>query len=66
MGGWTKYAIESGNYKDSIKGNLAGIRSVIKVYKANSSIKKDEAVDKLVAIDSKGELEKWEAEQMRK
>jgi len=62
MGGWTKYAIESGKYTDSVKGNLAGIRSVIKVYKANSSIKRDKEIDHLAALDKKGELEKWEEE----
>ncbi len=66
MGGWTKYVIESGNYADSVKGNLAGIKSVIKVYKANKSMKRDKEVDKLVALDARGELEKYEADQQKR
>ncbi len=65
MGGWTKYAIESGNYKDSIEGNLAGIKSVIKYYKANKTFTKDKEVEKLITLDKKGELEKWEEQQMK-
>jgi hypothetical protein len=66
MGGWTRYAIQSGNYRDSLNGNMAGIRSVIKVYKANPQFTKDLEIEKLIALDKKGELEKWEAEQMTK
>ena len=65
MGAWTKYAIESGDYKDSIKANLAAIKSVLKVYKANKSMTKDKEVEKLIGLEKKGELEKWEEDQMK-
>lgn len=66
MGGWTKYAIENPNDKDILKGNLAGVKSVIKVYKMGNGIKKDKNVDKLVKLENTNELEGWIKEQLEK
>ena len=59
MGGWAKYTLENNYSTDVVKGTLAGIRSAIKVYNKNIGIKKDKEMDKLIALDTKGELEKW-------
>jgi len=64
MGGWTKYCLENNYSSDNLKGNIAGIKSAIKVYKKDIGMKKDKAMDKIIALDEKGELEKWVAEQL--
>lgn len=66
MGGYTKYALENNHSKDEVKGSIAGLRSAIKVYKKGVGIKKDEAMDKLVKLEAKGELEKWVTDQLAK
>lgn len=58
MGGWTKYVLENNYSKDAFEGNLAGIRSMIKVYKAGG-LKKDKKVQELVDLDANGKLEDW-------
>jgi hypothetical protein len=65
MAGWTKYALQNNYSKDVLQGNLAGLRSAIKVYKTGS-FKKDKFMQKLVDIEAKGELEKWVTEQLAK
>lgn len=66
MGGYTKYALENNHSDDEVKGSIAGLRSVIKVYKKGNGIKKDESVEKLVKLEEKGELEKWVKDQFAK
>lgn len=58
MGGWTRYALQNNYSKDSVQGSIAGIKSAIKVYKTGL-LKKDKEMDKLIALDEKGELETW-------
>lgn len=65
MGGWTKYSLENNYSKDNVQGSLAGLKSVIKVYK-NLSLKKDKEVEKLIELDNNGELENWVKEIMTK
>ncbi|MBP8115077.1 MAG: hypothetical protein KAY50_06960 [Chitinophagaceae bacterium] len=64
MGGWTKYCLENNYSSDELKGNIAGIKSAIKVYKKGIGLKKDKAMDKIIELDDKGELEKWVTEQL--
>ena len=59
MGGWTKYSLENNYSTDSIKCNMAGITSAIKVYKKGIGLKKDKEMEKLIELEDKGELEKW-------
>lgn len=69
MGGWTKFVLENPKYqKDLVKGNLAGLKSVINVYENNkdNAMKKDKSVEKLVKLNKKGELENWVKEQLKK
>lgn len=58
MGGWTKYVLENEYSKDEFQGNLAGIRSMIKLYKTGS-LKKDKKMQELVDLDAEGKLEDW-------
>ena len=66
MAGWTKYVLENNYSKDETKGNLEGIRCVIRIYKKGAGMKKDKAMEKIVELEDKGELEKWVAEQLAK
>ena len=60
MGGWTKFVLENPSLAtDEFQGNLAGFKSVIRVYTKDKSLKRDPEVDKIVAMDKKGKLEKW-------
>ena len=66
MGGWTKYAIENPiDQKDLIKCNMAGLKSVIKVYKMGNGVKKDKNIEKLAKLDESGGLEKWVKDQLK-
>lgn len=64
FGGWTKYAIQNNYSTDAVKGNYEGLKHVIKVYQ-NLSLKKDKEIEKLIAMDSKGELESWIKKQLK-
>jgi hypothetical protein len=66
MGGWTKYCLQNNYSKDAVQCNLAGIRSVIKVYKKGVGLKKSKEVEKLIALDDKGELEQWVKDNLKK
>jgi hypothetical protein len=68
IGGWTRSSLETpANDKDKVKGNLAGVRSVIKFYKANldKGIKKDKNVEALVKLEDDGKLEAWVKENLQ-
>jgi hypothetical protein len=59
MGGWAKYSLENNDYADKIKGNLAGIESVIEFYNSNKGILgKNNAIEKYAKLKNKGKLEK--------
>ena len=67
MGGWTRFVLENpASADDKVKGTLAGIKSVLKVYKAGNGVKKDKNVDKLVKLEADGKLEKWIEDQLKK
>ena len=67
MGGWVKYALENPDYKDDeVKCNLAGLRSVIKVYEKGNGMKKDRNVEKLIKLEKKGKLEEWVKQHLKK
>ncbi len=68
MAGWTKFTIENKDeMRNMLKGNMAGLSSLIKLYQANkgNGLKKDKHVEKIIAMDEKGELEKWIEEQIK-
>jgi len=61
LGGWSTFAIENPSEKeDMIKGNIAGFKSLIKVYAANkgNGMKKDKKIEKLMKL-SPDELKAW-------
>ena len=64
MGGWTKYCLENNYSSDKVKCNLSGVKSAIKVYKKDIGIKKDKAMERLIELENKGELEKWITDQL--
>lgn len=65
VGGWTRLAIQNPtDGKDVVKGSLAGIESVLKVYKKGISVTDDKQLNKLIKIQAKGGLEKWVAKQV--
>ena len=67
MGGWAKYSIENAYSKDLVKCNLAGLQTIIRMYKkGNVASKKEEYLDQLVELDKNNELEKWVTEQLNK
>jgi len=66
MGGWTKYCLQNNYSQDLTKGNMAGLKSAIKVYKKAVGLKKDKAMEKIIELDEKGELEKWVTEELAK
>ncbi len=67
MGGWTKSVLESKTQQnDQVNGNVAGLKSVIKVYKMGNGIVKDKKVERLMGIEEKGGLTKYVEEQLKK
>lgn len=58
MGGWAKYALQNEYTTDALQCNLAGVQSMIKVYKTGK-LKKDKKMDELVKLDADGKLETW-------
>lgn len=60
MGGWTKYALTTKDFTDKVKGNQAGIESVIDFYKKNKDIMgTHKGVEKYIKLQEKGKLAKY-------
>ncbi|MFT5820794.1 MAG: hypothetical protein ACI8ZM_002042 [Crocinitomix sp.] len=58
MGAWTKYALESKDFTDELKGSLAGINAVITFYEKNKKeMGKNKHVEKYIKLKKKGKLE---------
>ena len=66
MGGWAKYSLQNSYSQDEVKCSVAGIKSAIKVYQSEKSLKKDKQMDKLIELDTNNKLEAWVAEQLAK
>jgi hypothetical protein len=66
MGGWTRYSLQNAYSKDEVKGSVAGLKSVIRFYQANKSLKRDKKIDKLIELDTNNKLEEWVTEQLAK
>ncbi|MBC7934857.1 MAG: hypothetical protein H7Y86_05810 [Rhizobacter sp.] len=66
MAGWTKYCLENNYSTDTVKGNLAGVQTAIKIYKKAVGLKKDKEMQRLVEIEDKGELEQWVKDRLSK
>ncbi len=60
MGGWAKRALETGIYRDNLRGNIAGIESVIEFYKKNEKILgKIKGIQKYIKLQKKNKLEDY-------
>lgn len=58
LGGWAKYSLETKDYKNNLKGNLAGIENVILFYQKNKAILgKNKAIEKYIKLKEKNKLE---------
>lgn len=64
MGGWTRYALQNEYTTDALQCNLAGVQSMIKVYKTGK-LKKDKKMDELVKLEADGKLEAWLKDQIK-
>jgi hypothetical protein len=53
-----KYLVQK-NSTDRLQSQIAGLKSVVAVYKRGIGIKKDKNLDALVQADRKGRLKKW-------
>lgn len=65
MGGWVRHSLTDRGDTSAVTGTIAGLKSVIKVYKANKSFKRDDQIDRLVVLNDKEMLEKWVADQLK-
>lgn len=60
MCGWTKYSIETKDYKNKVIGNQKGIEAVIDFYTKNrENLKKDKNVEKYIKMKEQGTLEEY-------
>lgn len=59
IGGWVKYSLQNNYSADAVQCNLAGLKSMLKVYQSGAGIKKEKEYEKLVELNEKGELEAW-------
>lgn len=60
LGGWTKYSLESKDFKNKVAGNMAGIEAIIEFYtKHKAFLKKDKNVEKYIKMNKKGKLEDY-------
>jgi len=66
MGGWTKYCLQNNYSRDDVQCNLAALHSTIKVYKKGVGLKKNKEMEKLIALDDKGQLEQWVKDNLKK
>ena len=60
MAGWARYALEANLPKpDKRMCMYAGLKMVIKVYKAANSEKKNENIEELIKLDNQSKLKAW-------
>lgn len=65
MAGWARYALESKEAKpDKRLCTYAGLKMVIKVYKAANPAKKDANIEELIRMDAQSELKRWVEERV--
>jgi tetratricopeptide (TPR) repeat protein len=60
MGGWVKYAINTKDYDNALKGNIEGTYAVIQFYNNNKTrIANIKSINKLIKLKSEGKLESY-------
>ena len=65
LGGWVKFAIEHPDSVNDFNGNLAGLKSIIKVYELENDIEDDDNVEDLIKLKNEGKLESWLEEKLK-
>lgn len=66
MGEWSLYELKNGDKSSPEKAALQAIRAIIKVYKKGNGLVKDKNLEKLIALDEKGQLEDYVAQKLPK
>jgi len=66
MGEWSLYELKNGDKSNPTQAAMQAIRGVIKLYKKGNSFAKDKAIEKLISLDEKGQLEKFVAANLPK
>lgn len=65
LGGWSRYMIQTRDFDNKFKGNLAGTETVIAFYKENKkALGKNKEIEKLIKLQEKGSLEEFIKENM--
>lgn len=67
LGGWLRYGVQNNAQQTKMSRLLsayAGMKTVIKVYKASRHERIDNSLDEIVAADGKGKLKSWLEEKM--
>lgn len=59
MAAYARYALENNYSKDAVQGNMAGIRSIIKLYNLGGNVKKNKTLQKAMEAEKEGKLEEW-------
>lgn len=58
LGSWGKYALETKDYNNQLKGTQAGLEGLITYYQKNRDVlDKDKNIEKYIKLQSKGKLE---------
>lgn len=65
MAGYTRYVLENSYSKDEVKGNTAGLKSVIACYNLGGDVKKDKELTRIIDKDKEGKLEEWVKESLQ-
>lgn len=64
LGGWARYSLQYPDDKTDLAPNLAAVHTMLKAYQLGGWAK-DKNMDKLVDLQSKGQLDAWVAKQVK-
>lgn len=64
MGGWARNVVQKQGKTSKVENCVAGLRSAIKVYKANKSLERNSSFDEIIKIDNEGKLFEWVADRI--
>jgi hypothetical protein len=59
MAGWVKYALLNNYDNDKYKGYLAGIETILDVYRRGKGVKRDPNIIKIIKLQDEGKLLDW-------
>ncbi len=64
VGGWVRYSLQNDGKANKMMCTYAGIKTVLKVYKANQQKKHDANLDELLKLDEQSKLRMWVQEKL--